>query len=213
VWHLHVEYDPVSHKLIYDRTLLPGSGSTLYGLEVARAMDLPLEFLELAQQQRHKLLQTTNHLEAKPSSYNSLIRRKTCEVCHSEVTSELEVHHIDPKVNATKGILPSGIPMNDVANLVVLCATCHDKHHADTLTVLPLVQTSDGLERSETQSTRSKSSVKKAKWEKEQLDQIHQLLNKYKTASLKGVAYQLKEQFGIEISSQALGAIRRTLGS
>jgi cytochrome c553 len=124
----------------------------------------------------------------------------------------LEVHHIEPKASALHGILPSGIPMNDAANLVVLCAACHDKHHANTLDVLPLVQTSEGLERSETQSTRT-TIAKKAKWSEEQTAQIHQLLNKYKTASLKGVAYQLKEQFGIEISSQALGAIRRTLGS
>jgi len=211
IWHLRVDYDPISHKLVYDRTLVPGSGSTLYGLEVARAMDLPMEFLELAQEQRHKLLKTTTHLEAKPSSYNSLVRRRTCEVCSSEITSDLEVHHIEQQMTATKGILPNGIPMNDVANLVVLCATCHDKHHADTLTVLPLVQTSEGLERSETQSTRTKSTVKKGKWDEEQMTQIHQLLNKYKTASLKGVVYQLKEQFGIEISSQALGAIRRSL--
>jgi DNA mismatch repair protein MutS len=212
IWHLHVEYDPVSHKLVYDRALIPGSGSTLYGLEVARAMDLPLEFLELAQQQRHTLLQSTRHLEAKSSSYNSLVRRSACEVCHSEITTQLEVHHIEPKASALHGILPSGIPMNDAANLVVLCAACHDKHHANTLDVLPLVQTSEGLERSETQSTRT-TIAKKAKWSEEQMAQIHQLLNKYKTASLKGVAYQLKEQFGIEISSQALGAIRRTLGS
>jgi DNA mismatch repair protein MutS len=210
VWHLHVEYDPVSHKLIYDRTLVPGSGSTLYGLEVARAMDLPLEFLELAQQQRHKLLQTTTHLEAKPSSYNSLVRRRGCEVCGSEVTSDLEVHHLDPKASATKGILPNGMPMNDASNLVVLCASCHDKHHADNLVVLPLVQTSEGLERSETRSTKS-TTAKKAKWSEEEMSQICQLLAKYKTASLKGVAYQLKEQFGIEISSQTLGIIRRGL--
>jgi DNA mismatch repair protein MutS len=45
IWHLHVEYDPMTQKLIYDRSLRPGSGSTLYGLEVARAMDLPSEVL------------------------------------------------------------------------------------------------------------------------------------------------------------------------
>ena len=211
IWHLRVDYDPIRHKLVYDRTLVPGSGSTLYGLEVARAMDLPMEFLELAQEQRHKLLKTTTHLEAKTSSYNSLVRRSACEVCGSEITSELEVHHIEQRMTATNGILPNGIPMNDVANLVVLCESCHDKHHADALVVLPLIQTSDGLERSETQSTRTKSTAKKGKWDEEQMAQIQQLLNKYKTASLKGVAYQLKEQFGIEISSQALGAIRRAL--
>jgi len=213
IWHLHVEYDPVSHKLVYDRTLVPGSGSTLYGLEVARAMDLPLEFLELAQQQRHTLLQSTTHLESKPSSYNSLVRRHACEVCGSAVSSDLEVHHIEQQVTAVNGILPNGMPMNDAANLVVLCATCHDKHHADALVVLPLVQTSDGLERSETQSTRTTKSaaLKKPKWTEEEMTQIHQLLTKYKTASLKGVVYQLKEQFGITISSQALGTIRRSL--
>ena len=210
VWHLHVEYDPVSHKLVYDRTLLPGSGSTLYGLEVARAMDLPTEFLENAIEQRHRLLQSVRHTEAKPSSYNSLIRRHLCELCGSATTSELEVHHIQQQAIAKNGILPNGVPMNDPTNLVVLCARCHDEHHAGNLIITPLVQTSTGPERSETASVRT-AKTKASKWNEEEISQIQQMLQKYKTATLKAVSYQLKEKHDIEISVQALGALRRSM--
>jgi hypothetical protein len=32
-------------------------------------------------------------------------------------------------------------------NLVVLCEACHDKHHANEIEIVPLTQTSEGLER------------------------------------------------------------------
>ena len=35
VWHLKVKYDAVRDILVYDRSLHKGSGSSLYGIEVA----------------------------------------------------------------------------------------------------------------------------------------------------------------------------------
>ena len=147
VWHLHVDYDPVRHKLIYDRTLVPGSGSTLYGLEVARALDLPLPFLEQAQVFRRTLLKTTSQQEGVASSYNSVIYRIKCELCSHGIVSDLEVHHIQQQAIAIKGILPNGVPMNDPTNLITLCTKCHDEIHAGTKEAPPLVQTSAGPER------------------------------------------------------------------
>jgi DNA mismatch repair protein MutS len=216
VWHLHVEYDPVSHKLVYDRTLMPGSGSTLYGLEVARAMDLPLEFLEHAQTHRHSILQTTKQQDAPISSYNSVICRTQCELCSHPITADLEVHHIQQQALATNGILPNGVPMNDPTNLVTLCAKCHDNVHAGE-EVLPLVQTSDGPERLSVASKSTTKSISKttskatktSKWSEEELEHIQSVLQEYKKASLKNLSYRLKTEYQIDISPQSLGQFRR----
>ena len=216
VWHLRVEYDPISQKLIYDRTLMPGSGSSLYGLEVAKAMDLPLEFLEKARTHRKALMR----LDGGTSSWNSAIKRNLCEICGNPVA--LEVHHIQERHTAKNGLLPDGTPMNAVANLVVLCATCHDKEHVEAI-VQPIVQTSMGPERllpsnnlsgntvvtTATVST-TKSSTK-SKWSEEERTAIELVLKEYKTASLKALSYKLKSEYQIEISSQSLTAIRKTL--
>ena len=213
VWHLRVEYDPVSQKLIYDRTLMPGSGSSLYGLEVARAMDLPLEFLEKARTHRKALMR----FDGGTSSWNSAIKRNMCEICGNPV--DLEVHHIQERHTAKNGLLPDGTPMNAVANLVVLCASCHDKEHVEAI-VTPIIQTSAGPQRllpgnsptptTTTASTTTKSSTK-SKWSEEERVSIETILKEYKTASLKALSYKLKSEYQIEISSQSLAAMRRNL--
>lgn len=213
VWHLRVEYDPMSQKLIYDRTLMPGSGSSLYGLEVAKAMDLPLEFLEKARTHRKALMR----LDGGTSSWNSAIKRNLCEICGNPVA--LEVHHIQERHTAKNGLLPDGTPMNAVANLVVLCATCHDKEHTNAI-IQPVVQTSAGPVRVNTVTTTAtiatittntvKSSTK-SKWSEEEREAIETVLKEYKTASLKALSYKLKSEYQIEISSQSLAAIRKTL--
>ena len=208
VWHLHVEYDPVSHKLVYDRTLMPGSGSTLYGLEVARAMDLPLEFLEQAKAYRHTLVGSVTESQAKPSAWNAVIKRRACELCGCPVTADLEVHHLEPRANAVHGLLPNGTPMNAPANLVTLCEACHLKEH-ETQTLQPLVQTSVGPERASTVTTPAKT--KRGKWSEEELNIVEEMLTKYKGTSLKALSYQLKSQHQMDISVQSLTAIRKGL--
>ena len=211
VWHLRVEYDPVSQKLVYDRTLMPGSGSSLYGLEVAKAMDLPLEFLEKARTHRKALMR----LDGGTSSWNSAIKRNLCEICGNPVA--LEVHHIQERHTAKNGLLPDGTPMNAAANLVVLCAVCHDKEHVEAI-VQPIVQTSAGPERlspvattATTVTTNTVKSSTKSKWSEEERTAIETVLKEYKTASLKALSYKLKSEYQIEISSQSLAAIRKTL--
>ena len=212
VWHLHVEYDPVRHKLIYDRTLMPGSGSTLYGLEVARALDLPLPFLEQAQVFRRTLLKTTSQQEAAPSSHNPVICRVKCELCSHGIVSDLEVHHIQQQAIAIKGILPNGVPMNDPTNLITLCAKCHDEIHAGTKEIVPLVQTSAGPERATSVTTTTTTATTKSrssKWSEEEQGHIRAVLEEYKKASLKNLSYRLKTEYQIDISVQSLGTFRR----
>lgn len=220
IFHLHVEYDPVTKKLIYDRSLRPGSGTSLYGLEVARAMDLPLDFIEMALENRRKLV--ASNTASQPSSWNSDIIRRRCEICNSEMASTLEVHHISPRAIANEhGILPNGTHMNLSANLIVLCDKCHDKHHAGNLVIHPVVQTSDGPERIATADSTTSSisgatsstdgTASKSKWSDEEMGHIRAMLQQYKTMTLKVIQFQLKHQYGIDISAQTLGKIKRAL--
>ena len=53
---MKVHYDPIKDTLIYDRNLEEGAGSTYYGLEVAKAMNIPHEYLELANEIRKEII-------------------------------------------------------------------------------------------------------------------------------------------------------------
>ena len=230
VWHLHVDYDPITKKLVYDRSLRPGSGSTLYGLEVARAMDLPFEFIEQALKNRHRIIGSTRINDAEKSSWNQNIIRKECEICHKSITSELEVHHITPRQEATDGILQDGTHMNNASNLIVICQICHDKVHSDKIVIGDIKITSDGNEReiikndelwpsssSDIQSLQSQQlndsktleSKKKSKWSDDELKIISDTLKKYTTLSLKSIRSYLEDEYDIKISESMLGKVRK----
>lgn len=136
--HLKVEYDAVTDRLIYDRRLAPGSGSALYGLEVCRALDLPLGYLDRATTIRKTLAGWT---APTVSSYSTAVVVDACAVCQG--TTKLEVHHIRPQVDAVKAAA-EGFDLDAAGNLVCLCATCHDDHHATRLVIQGWQETSTG---------------------------------------------------------------------
>jgi DNA mismatch repair protein MutS len=143
VFHLRV-IRTLEGKLIYDRTLLPGSGSSTYGLEVAKAMGLPFSFMERAYSIR-------NHIggeRSAQSSWNSSVFRKSCELCGCSIASELEVHHIEHREDGGN---------NAPRNLAVVCKECHHKHHDEGMEIPPLQQTSEGAERISIASVSQKS--------------------------------------------------------
>ena len=206
VWHLHVDYDPISKKLVYDRSLRPGNGSTLYGLEVARAMDLPFEFIEQALKNRHKIMGSTKQVDALKSSWNTEIVRKECEICHKQVINDLEVHHIKPRSASKNGILEDGTNMNDKRNLIVICQKCHDEVHSGTLEIGDVKITSDGPER---KISKINTPKRKGKWSEEEHKIIVDTLHKYSTLSLKSIRSHLSSKHEIEISEGILGKIRK----
>jgi len=211
VWHLHVDYDPVTKRLIYDRSLRPGNGSTLYGLEVARAMDLPFEFIEQALQNRHKMIGSKTLKDATSSSWNTSIVRKECEVCKKQIVKDLEVHHIQPRSSAIDGILEDGTHMNDKHNLIVICQECHDKVHEDNITIGEKQMTSDGPIRVIHMEKEPGKKMKKGKWSEEEHETIVSTLQKYTALSLKSIKGLLYSKHAIEISEGILGKIRKEI--
>jgi len=127
-YHLMVRSDVASGCLVYDRTLREGAGSALYGLEVCRGLDMDAGFLAKAY-----ALRKTLEGVIKESRYNVDVIVSACSICGSK--KDLESHHIIPQKDGIN---------NRKSNLVALCSTCHDRHHAGTLHIKGWVDTTHG---------------------------------------------------------------------
>jgi DNA mismatch repair protein MutS len=204
IWHLHVEYDQINDRLVYHRTLKKGSGSSLYGLEVAKAMRIPSDILEDAIRFRKQIAGEADLNKSVGSSWNSQIIRRTCEKCGAKEADDLEVHHIKPRADAVQGRLSDGSSVHSSANLIVLCEACHDSLHRDEFEIGPILQTSDGLERSTTMSIGSSLKSIKSKWSVEDLHTIKTESEKYSHLTLPNLVKYLKNQHNITISSVTL---------
>ena len=143
VYHMSVTYDSNTEKLIYDRILKEGQGSTVYGLEVCKSLNLPDEFLKLANEIRQEVLDVPQLHSHKQSRYNAKLFVDTCAICKEKAQ---EVHHIEHQAAADEEGFIGHIHKNNLSNLMAVCGACHDKIHAGTLSITGYVQTSDGVE-------------------------------------------------------------------
>lgn len=145
IYHLSVEFDKENNRLIYNRILKEGNGETLYGLEVAKSLDLPSNFLLLANKIRQEYNgNNLNIVNTNKSKYNSKIFIDKCSICGENTE---EIHHIIEQKNANdKGIIESHqIHKNRKSNLINVCSTCHDNIHSQKIEVKGYLQTSDGI--------------------------------------------------------------------
>merc|ERR1711907_467719 len=118
-------YDKEKGKLIYNRKIKEGSGNSIYGLEVAKAMDLDNEFIQLANDIRKQILNIDkNIIPKKTSQYNSNIIIDICELCKNKAE---EVHHIKPQCIANKDNMIDSHHKNIEHNLITLCHKCHQR--------------------------------------------------------------------------------------
>ena len=173
-------------------------------------MHLPHAILHQALAYRRQLLGETSLEDAPQSQWNPQLVRKQCEICSSPIVRELEVHHIVPRMEAIQGRLSDGTSMNASRNLVVVCQGCHDKHHAGSLSIGPLVQTSSGPQRQTTETAPPARKVK-VKWTPEEQETIESLLRKFPHLPLQRLVLDLQEQYEISISTAALSKIRAAL--
>ena len=135
----HLTVSVAGGALVYDRLLKEGSGSEMYGLEVCRGLDMDSEFLSMAFAIRKRRCEGT----VKPSRYNAAVTVSACSVCGS--SEGLETHHIVPQAAANEsGRIDVGVSKNVVANLAVLCSSCHLKHHTGVLKIEGWKDTTEG---------------------------------------------------------------------
>ncbi len=142
--HLEVWFD--GEKLIYDRKLKDGSGSSVYGLEFAKSIYMDEEFLKTAENIRKKLSEEYSELELlikkKRSRYNKKLYVTTCAICGKTVD---DVHHIVEKEKAKEGFV-GHMDIHHKYNLIPLCKKHHKMVHEGKIRILGFVTTSKGIE-------------------------------------------------------------------
>ena len=150
--HLRIIYDHKKEMLIYDRSIKDGSGPDIYGLEVAQAMGLPQEFIQIANSIRKSIMKTSVYkqdlIEGLHSSrYNQNVYMCKCIICGS--FTNLDVHHIQPqKLSRDDKMihLDSGAVNKDQqSNMISLCKTCHQKVHNETIKIHGFINTTAGI--------------------------------------------------------------------
>lgn len=205
-YHLKVEYEPISKKLTYNRKLSPGSGISIYGLEVCKAMDLDHEFLELANTIRLDLSSDDNEiLTDKKSKYNANIIIDKCEICNS---SAEDVHHIKFQCTADKNNMIGIYHKNIDNNLVCLCKQCHIDVHNDKIEIYGYQKTSSGNElKFKIIKSEELDKDKNKKYSPEQIAVILEIKKQNKKISQKDAVNRLREKNSIKISPATLSKI------
>lgn len=144
--HLGVYYDEASDKLVYDRKLKSGSGSTLYGLEFAKSLHMDDVFIQRAYEIRGRISDTSGEISqlkrGKKSRYNNKLFLTKCALCDESVD---EVHHIVPQANADECGSIGHFGMNHRYNLIPLCAKHHRLVHEGKIAIHGFVMSEDGL--------------------------------------------------------------------
>ncbi|CAA6799979.1 MAG: DNA mismatch repair protein MutS [uncultured Sulfurovum sp.] len=144
--HLSVTYDLDDDKLIYDRTLQPGNGSTVYGLEFAKSLHMDNEFIKGAEEIRKQLANEYSSLELltkkRQSNYNKNLYMSSCVICGEEAT---ETHHINEQNEADSGFI-GHLAMSHLYNLIPLCSKHHHLVHQGKIKNLKFITTSKGIQ-------------------------------------------------------------------
>jgi len=145
ICHLAVDYDSVIDSLIYNRKIMDGCGTSIYGLVVAKSLGLPDEFMNLANTVLVEITGKNSELVATTKSrYNGKVYIDVCAMCDKTSTQiQLHTHHIIEQKNANGGnmvrkiingkngeIIDVGMMhKNAKDNLITLCKECHVELH------------------------------------------------------------------------------------
>ena len=127
--HMTVQYNPEEDNLVYERKLMPGPGTNMYGLEVCKALHLPEAFLKEAHQLRNKYYTTDLVLDYQTSHFNAKKLMGLCERCKKKKSTE--VHHLQHQKDADEDGFIGDFHKNHMGNLISLCHECHELLHKE----------------------------------------------------------------------------------
>lgn len=139
ICHLSVSCDKNTKNLIYDRKLQDGPGQSIYGIEVAKSLNLDSEFIKTANMIRRQVADINNKLfSTNKSRYNSKVYIDSCSICGKNGNSEskngvLHTHHIREQKEADEHGFIDNFHKNSIFNLLVLCQDCHIHLHKNGL--------------------------------------------------------------------------------
>ena len=145
--HLSVLYNEQDDKLIFNRKLSYGSGSSMYGLEFAKSLHMDKDFLNMANSIRKRLTDEYDTIERlsqkKTSNYNKDLYVTSCAICGAKVD---DIHHIKEQHKADKQGFIGHVNQNHKFNLIPLCKKHHKLVHEGKININGFVTTSKGLE-------------------------------------------------------------------
>lgn len=142
ICHMHISIDD-NNRIIYERILKEGQGSSIYGIEVCKSLDMPNDFMKIAENIR-KEVQSLNNviINIQKSKYNKDVIMVNCSVCGNK---SVDTHHIEYQSNADENGFFKNYHKNNKHNLVPLCKECHNKEHNGELSIKGYNKTSEGV--------------------------------------------------------------------
>jgi len=149
-YHLKVEYDEKEQILIYNRKLKKGSGEPIYGLEVAKAMDLDKNFIKRAYKIRENIVNNKNKKEIdiltnqkiKKSNYNKSVIMTKCYFCDNDAVHS---HHIIEQHQSDENNFVLHFHKNRKFNILPVCEKHHKEIHDGKIFINGFVKTSKGI--------------------------------------------------------------------
>ena len=142
VKHIRITIDE-KNRIIYNRKLQDGQGSKIYGIEVCKSLDMPLDFMKNAEKIRKEVEGINKDIvKNRKSRYNSNVIVDKCKICDNAAE---ETHHIVYQEKANDEGYLSNYHKNSKHNLVALCKECHRKEHSGELKIKGYIATSDGV--------------------------------------------------------------------
>ena len=144
--HLEVYFDEKLEKLVYNRKLQDGNGSSVYGLEFAKSIYMDKEFLKEADSIRKRLSNDYDEIELltqrKKSKYNKNLLITTCVICGKVAEDS---HHIIEQ-SKSEGEFIENFHKNHKYNLIPLCKKHHKLVHDGRIIITGFITTENGIE-------------------------------------------------------------------
>lgn len=142
IGHMHINIDE-NNRIIYERKIKDGKGSSIYGIEVCKSLDMPNDFMKIAENIRKEVQGLDNNIiNINKSRYNNELYMKKCEICGNKAE---DTHHINYQSNADKDGFFENYHKNIKHNLVSLCKDCHKKEHNKEISIKGYNKTSEGV--------------------------------------------------------------------
>lgn len=141
--HIHIIIDE-NNRIIYERKIKDGQGSPTYGVEVCKSLDMPNDFMKIAENTR-KEIQGFDNLLIQPnkSRYNKDLYMTLCGVCGEQ--KAIDTHHIEYQCNSDNEGFFKDYHKDAKYNLIPLCKSCHQKEHSGIIDIKGYKQTSEGI--------------------------------------------------------------------
>lgn len=130
IYHLGIKYDSNLEDLVIDRKIKRGSGSTTYGIEIAKSMGLDGDFIRRAMEISRMVEGDDNQiLSTKTSHYNRKLYKTGCLLCGSKLG--IDTHHLVEQHKADSNGLIGHVSKDILSNLTHLCKKCHQLVHRE----------------------------------------------------------------------------------